>query len=147
MVHRGIDSIADACLDRFGPKSVSPATNCSGVEVVVWWNWIDDMGRMVLPHLAVHLLSHRHSDLARLFGGQTGDRINKFDRCSWHSGPAQMPILDGDVAWFVDKTLKRIDVGDHVGFLLEPVAGQASDRVDDLITFVDVADVAPDHDA
>lgn len=98
-------------------------------------------------HLAVHLLSHRHRDLARLFGGQTGDRINKFDRCSWHSGPAQMPILDDAVAWFVGKTLSRIDVGDHVGYLLEPVAGQAPDRVDDLITYVDVADLVPGHDA
>src|SRR5258706_12388105 len=26
--------------ERPGPKSVSPATYCSGVEVVVWWRWI-----------------------------------------------------------------------------------------------------------
>src|SRR5260370_24167390 len=26
-----------------GPKSVSPATYCSGVEVVVWCRWIVDM--------------------------------------------------------------------------------------------------------
>src|SRR3989441_12718297 len=29
--------------ERQGPKSVSPATYCSGVEVVVWWRWIVDM--------------------------------------------------------------------------------------------------------
>src|ERR1700687_1911063 len=29
--------------ERPGPKSVSPATYCSGVEVVVWWRWIVDM--------------------------------------------------------------------------------------------------------
>jgi hypothetical protein len=29
--------------ERPGPKSVSPATNCSGVEVVVWWRWIVDV--------------------------------------------------------------------------------------------------------
>jgi len=28
--------------ERPGPKSVSPATNCSGVDVVVWWRWIVD---------------------------------------------------------------------------------------------------------
>jgi flavin reductase (DIM6/NTAB) family NADH-FMN oxidoreductase RutF len=98
-------------------------------------------------HLAVHLLSHRHADLARLFGGQTGDRIDKFDRCSWHSGPADMPILDDAVAWFVGRTLNRIDVGDHVAYLLEPAAGEAPDRFDDLITSVDVADLSPGHDA
>src|SRR6516164_4951017 len=30
--------------ERPGPKSVSPATYCSGVNVVVWWRWIVDMG-------------------------------------------------------------------------------------------------------
>src|SRR5215468_2793175 len=29
--------------ERPGPKSVSPATYCSGVEVVVSWRWIVDM--------------------------------------------------------------------------------------------------------
>src|SRR5678816_4178615 len=29
--------------ERPGPKSVSPAMNCSGVEVVVWWRRIVDM--------------------------------------------------------------------------------------------------------
>src|SRR5215472_12759799 len=29
--------------ERPGPKSVSPATYCSGVEVVVWCKWIVDM--------------------------------------------------------------------------------------------------------
>src|SRR5258705_13900073 len=29
--------------ERPGPKSVRPATNCSGVEVVVWGRWIVDM--------------------------------------------------------------------------------------------------------
>src|SRR4029453_14645840 len=29
--------------ERPGPKSVSPAMNCSGDEVVVWWRWIVDM--------------------------------------------------------------------------------------------------------
>ena len=29
--------------ERPGPKSVSAATNCSGVAMVVWWRWIVDM--------------------------------------------------------------------------------------------------------
>jgi hypothetical protein len=29
--------------ERPGPKSVSPAMNCPGVEMVVWWRWIVDM--------------------------------------------------------------------------------------------------------
>lgn len=98
-------------------------------------------------HLAVHVLSRREVELARLFGGQTGDEIDKFEHCSWHSGPAGMPILDDAVAWFVGKTLSRIDVGDHVAHLLEPIAGYAPERSDELVTFSDVRDMEPGHEA
>jgi hypothetical protein len=36
-------------------------------------------------YLAVHVLQRRHIDLARLFGGETGDQVNKFDLCSWRA--------------------------------------------------------------
>jgi len=85
--------------------------------------------------------------LARLFGGQTGDQVNKFDHCSWRTGPEGMPILDDAVAWFVGKTLERFDLGDHVGYLLEPVTGDAPERSDDLVSFADVADLEPGHEA
>src|SRR3984885_8203096 len=52
-------------------------------------------------HLAMHVLARRHIGLTHLFGGQTGDRVNKFDHCSWRTGPEGMPILDDAVAWFV----------------------------------------------
>jgi flavin reductase (DIM6/NTAB) family NADH-FMN oxidoreductase RutF len=98
-------------------------------------------------YLAVHVLPRRHIGLARLFGGQTGDQVNKFDHCSWHTGPEGMPILDDAVAWFVGKTLERVDLGDHVGYLLEPVTGDAAERSDDLVSFADVADLEPGHEA
>lgn len=98
-------------------------------------------------HVAVHLLSRRDIELARLFGGQTGDEIDKFQRCAWHSGPAGMPILDDAVAWFVGKTLSRLDVGDHMGYLLEPIAGYAPQRADNLVSFSDVLDMEPGHEA
>src|SRR5438309_11438996 len=46
-------------------------------------------------YLAVHVVQRRDIELAQLFGGETGDQVNKFDLCSWHSGPHDMPILDG----------------------------------------------------
>ena len=58
-----------------------------------------------------------------------------------------MPILDDAVAWFVGKTLNRIDVGDHVGYLLEPIAVHAAEVVDDLVRFSDVNDIEPGHEA
>lgn len=97
--------------------------------------------------LAVHVLSDRNIELARLFGSETGDRIDKFSRCAWHNGPEDMPILDHAVGWFVGKTLSRTAFGDHVGYLLEPIAGHAPERLDGLVTFSDVADLEPGHDA
>lgn len=98
-------------------------------------------------HLAVHLIARRHCELARLFGSETGDHIDKFARCAWHSGPNGLPILDDAAGWFAGAILNRYDVGDHVGFLLEPVAGSSPDKFDQLVTFSDVRDLEPGHDA
>ena len=98
-------------------------------------------------HLAVHLVARRHCELARLFGGETGDRTDKFARCAWHAGPNGMPILDDAAGWFVGEVLARYDVGDHVGFLLEPIAGNVPDKFEQLVTFADVRDLDPGHEA
>lgn len=98
-------------------------------------------------HLAVHLLTREHRDLARLFGSETGDRIDKFSRCSWRDGPEGLPILTGASAWFAGRVLDRYDVGDHVGHLLEPVACCAPRELHDLVTFADVRDLDPGHEA
>lgn len=96
-------------------------------------------------HLAVHILARRDIELAQLFGGHTGDDIDKFEHCAWHSGPAGMPILDDAPAWFVGETLNRIELGDHLGYLLKPVAGYAPLHVDHMLTFSDVDDIEPGH--
>jgi flavin reductase (DIM6/NTAB) family NADH-FMN oxidoreductase RutF len=98
-------------------------------------------------HLAVHLLSRRQHGLAELFGGQTGDRIDKFEHCSWRAGPHGMPILQDAVAWFVGRTLDRIDFGDHVGYLLEPVTVWIAESPGDLLCLSDVGDIQPGHEA
>jgi flavin reductase (DIM6/NTAB) family NADH-FMN oxidoreductase RutF len=98
-------------------------------------------------HLAVHLVPRRHCELARLFGSETGDRVNKFERCAWRPGPKDMPILDDAEGWFVGEVLSRYDVGDHVGYLLEPVGGDAPERFGQLVTFSDVRDLEPGHEA
>jgi flavin reductase (DIM6/NTAB) family NADH-FMN oxidoreductase RutF len=98
-------------------------------------------------YLAVHVVACRHVGLARLFGGQTGDRIDKFEHCAWRTGPKEMPILDDATAWFVGKTLERIDLGDHIGYLLEPVTGVVNEQSDDLVSVSDLADLDPGHEA
>lgn len=98
-------------------------------------------------HLAVHLLSPESRELARLFGSETGDRVDKFVRCSWWDGPAGLPILTGAAAWFAGRVVNRFDFGDHVGHLTEPMAGHAPTGLADLVTFADVRGVKPGHPA
>lgn len=98
-------------------------------------------------HLAVHLLTREHRELARLFGSETGDRTDKFARCEWWQGPHGLPVLAGSPAWFAGRILGRFDLGDHVGHLTEPVAGHAAATLADLVTFSDVKDLEPGHEA
>ena len=98
-------------------------------------------------HLAVHVFDHDHLATVELFGSQTGDTINKFDRCSWHRGPAQMPILDDAAAWFVGKILDRFSLGDHVGHLLAPVDGSPPHELEQWVSFGDVRNLQPGHEA
>lgn len=98
-------------------------------------------------HLAVHLLGKEHRDLARLFGGETGDRMDKFSHCRWWDGPEGLPILADAAGWFTGRILDRFDLGDHVGHLIEPVAGAAPENFGDLVTLVDVKDLEPGHEA
>ena len=98
-------------------------------------------------HLGVHLLGKEHLELARLFGGETGDRVDKFGRCRWSDGPQGLPILDDAAAWFAGRILDRFDLGDHIGHLIEPIAGAAPERFGDLVTFADVKDLEPGHEA
>lgn len=76
-------------------------------------------------HLAVHVVPDTRMDLAELFGGKTGDEVDKFTRCEWHEGRHGMPLLDACPNWFVGRIIDRIDAGDHVGLVLEPVDGRA----------------------
>jgi flavin reductase (DIM6/NTAB) family NADH-FMN oxidoreductase RutF len=76
--------------------------------------------------MIVHFLRTRDVALAHLFGEETGDDVSKFDRCSWRPGPGDTPVLDG-CDWFAGTVRDRVDVGDHVLYLLDVTgAGDAS---------------------
>jgi flavin reductase (DIM6/NTAB) family NADH-FMN oxidoreductase RutF len=81
--------------------------------------------------LGVHCVPADAEALATLFGGQTGDEVDKFARCSWHEGPGGVPILDQCPNWFVGRVVWRADAGDHDAFLLEPVAAEAGSAQDE----------------
>ena len=55
-----------------------------------------------------------------------------------------VPIFDSCERWFVGSVLEQIDLGDHVGFLLEPIdAGQ--EAASDQLTFQNARDIEPGH--
>ena len=70
--------------------------------------------------MAVHLVPESTTELAELFGGETGDEVDKFERCEWHPGPDGVPLLDDCPNRFVGRIVERVDFGDHVGMVLEP---------------------------
>lgn len=99
--------------------------------------------------LAVHFLSDepRERGLAELFGGETGDETDKFALCKWHDGAAGAPLLDDIPNRFVGRVLERLDLGDHVGFLLGPIEAVEADADVHELGFQDTKDIEPGHPA
>lgn len=96
--------------------------------------------------LAVHFVPSSAEDLAELFGGETGDEVDKFARCEWREGPRGLPILAECDNWFVGAILARHDLGDHVGFLLDPIEAQSGTPFDEF-TFHRARRIEPGHEA
>ena len=96
--------------------------------------------------LAVHLVGADQHDLAELFGGETADEVDKLARWPWREGPEGVPILDGVGNVFVGRVLARVDLGDHVGHLLEPVAAQQEGDAEPL-GFQEARDIEAGHPA
>jgi flavin reductase (DIM6/NTAB) family NADH-FMN oxidoreductase RutF len=99
--------------------------------------------------LAVHVLSDepRERELAELFGSETGDDTDKFERAAWHPGPEGVPLLDELPNVFVGRVVERLDnLGDHVGFLLDPFDAEHGEHVREL-GFQEAKDIEPGHRA
>jgi flavin reductase (DIM6/NTAB) family NADH-FMN oxidoreductase RutF len=96
--------------------------------------------------LVVHLVPERAEHLAKLFGSETGDEVDKFARCSWQPGPEGTPVLDDCGNWFAGRILDRFEVGDHWAFLLEPLRGGDS-AGESAFTFQEARWIEPGHEA
>lgn len=97
-------------------------------------------------HLALHQIGTDQLDLARLFGEQTQDDVDKFACCDWTPGPFGLPLLTGCPVWLVGRILSRIDTGDHVAVLLAPVAA-ARIRPSGAVRFSELPPLSPGHPA
>lgn len=76
------------CLVGFASQcSLSP------VRFVVWLSKVNrtyGAGRRA-PFLGVHLLRRDQYEPARLFGAESGDRVDKFARTRWEPGAGELP--------------------------------------------------------
>src|SRR4051794_32376572 len=133
------DGERSGCLIGFGmPCSVDPQRFLACISQANHTHRI----ALAASHLAVHVVPSGREDLAELFGGETGDEIDKFAHCAWSEGPHGTTLLDACRDRFVGAVLDRFDVGDHTAMLLEPVwAEHAAD--DPALRFGRAREISP----
>jgi len=74
-------------------------------------------------HFAVNVLAADQAALSQRFAKTGGD---KFTGIEWRTGLAEMPLLDGAVASFTCRSTHRHPGGDHLIFIGEVLAMEAS---------------------
>lgn len=73
-------------------------------------------------HFAVHFLTEDDVDVARHFGTQTEDEVDKFADLGWTPGPGGVPLVDALPHRIVVRKDTMLDpTGDHVGVFGEIV--------------------------
>lgn len=93
--------------------------------------------------LAVHVVEKGNRELAELFGEQTGDKVDKFAGVAWRWEHG-VPVLEGCERWFAGTIMERVEFGDHVGFLLEPLDTEPGPPSGQL-TFQQARDIEAGH--
>ncbi|MFE5394092.1 flavin reductase family protein [Streptomyces sp. NPDC056568] len=158
-------AVMDAFLTRLDPEMcvvtaeadgeragclVGFSSQCSldPVRFVVWLSEVNHTFRVARSAdvLAVHLLARDRRATAELFGGRTGDRVDKFQRVGWRRGHGGAVVLEDAEAWFVGRVVERVPGGDHVGFVLDPVewgGREASDAPP--LRLADTRTIRPGH--
>ncbi|MFE7436879.1 flavin reductase family protein [Streptomyces tendae] len=130
------------------------SSQCS-IRPVRYVVWISDVNRTFrvarsADVLAVHLLARDQRGTAELFGGLTGDDVDKFRQVSWREAYGGAAVLADAEAWFVGRVVERTAGGDHVGFVLEPVEWGGRERAagqdaGPLLRLADARTVRPGH--
>lgn len=137
-----------AAADEIAGCLVGFATQCS-MEPPRYGVWLSKLNRTyrvasAATTLVAHLLRAGDRELATRFGGETGDDVDKFEGVAWHAGPGGCPVL-ADLDWFAGSIVKRVDTGDHVAFVLEPIEGACQRGGIPQLSYADIAQVEAGH--
>ncbi|MGC9496021.1 flavin reductase family protein [Streptomyces sp. WG7] len=143
VVTAAADGERAGCLVGFSSQcSIEP------VRFVVWLSEVNRTFRVARAAdvLAVHLLARDRRRTAEVFGGQTGDRADKFQQVRWREGHGGAAVLEDAEAWFVGRVVDRVVGGDHVGHVLEPVEwGGREASGGPLLRLADALTIRPGH--
>ena len=97
---------------------------------------------------AVHFLTESQHDLAELFGHDTGDEVDKLERCAWTSGLRGLPLLDECPNRLIGRKLDWTDMGvDHACVVLEPIDASTGDGEPRWLDLQATTDIEPGHEA
>ena len=97
--------------------------------------------------MAVHVLDVGDHALAELFGGSTGDEVDKFAHCEWTRGPGGVPLLSQCCDRIVlERTSLWDDEGDHVCLVGAPVDVTVGGELEPL-RISDAKDIQAGHPA
>ena len=97
-------------------------------------------------HMAIHVVPEDRIDLAELFGGETGDDVDKLAHCDWREGPGGVPLIEG-CPYLVGSVRERFDVGDHVAFVLDVVDAQEGGSGGPSLRYRAARRIDPGHEA
>lgn len=98
------------------------------------------------PGMGLHLLGDDQSELARLFGEETGDVVDKFASVDWRLGSTGAPLLVDSAVSMEGQVLGHFSVGDHEAFLVRAVRAVAGEH-HGLLTYRSAPHFEPGHPA
>lgn len=96
--------------------------------------------------MGLHLLGVDQADLARLFGEETGDLVDKFASVDWRLGSTGAPLLVDTAVSMEGDILGHFSVGDHEAFLMRAVRSVPGGRTG-ILTYRGSPPLEPGHPA
>jgi flavin reductase (DIM6/NTAB) family NADH-FMN oxidoreductase RutF len=96
--------------------------------------------------MGLHFLGEDQVDLARLFGEETGDLVDKFASVDWRLGSTGAPLLVDSAVSMEGQILGHFSVGDHEAFLMRAVRAVTGGHAG-LLTYRSAPRLHPGHPA